>query len=57
VTIGEPETDENLDVLSGKVLYHSPDRDAVYHRAKELMPGRFAVQFLGPFPEHMALIL
>jgi hypothetical protein len=57
VLIGELETDENLEVLSGKVLFHSPDRDAVYHKAKELMPGRFAVQFLGPFPEHIALIL
>jgi hypothetical protein len=57
VLIGELETDENLEVLSGKVLFHSPDADEVYRRVKELMPGRFAVQFLGPLPEHMALIL
>jgi len=57
VLIGDLETDEKLEVLSGRVLFHSPDRDAIDHRAKELMPGRFAVQFLGPFPEDVALIL
>ena len=57
VLIGDLETDENLEVLSGRVLFHSPDRDAIDDRAKEFMPGRFAVQFLGPFPEDVAFIL
>jgi hypothetical protein len=57
VLIGEPQTDDDLTVQSGRVLFHSPDRDEVYRKARELQPGRFAVQFLGPLPEHMALIL
>jgi hypothetical protein len=57
VLIGEPQMDENLDVLGGKVLFHSPDRDEVYRKAGELRPGRFAVRYLGPWPENMALIL
>src|SRR3954452_24236213 len=57
VLIGDLETDQNLEVLSGRVFFHSPDRDAIDHRAKELMPGRFAVQFLGPSPADVAFIL
>ena len=57
VLIGELETDENLDVRPGKVLFHGPDRDEVYRRVKELMPGRFAVQFLGTFHEDVVMML
>lgn len=57
VLIGEPQTDASLDVKAGKVLFHSPDRDEVYRKAKELRPGRFAVQYLGTWPENMALVL
>ena len=57
VLIGEPRTDENLNVQAGKVLFHSPDRDEVYRKARELRPGRFAVYYLGTWPENMALVL
>jgi hypothetical protein len=57
VLIGEPQTDEKLNVLGGKVLFHSPDRDEVYRKAQELRPGRFAVEYLGTWPEDMALVL
>jgi hypothetical protein len=57
VLIGEPQTDEHLALLAGKVLFHSPDRDEVYRKAEELRPGRFAVRYLGEWPEHMALVL
>ena len=57
VLIGELETEENLDVPAGKVLFHGPGRDEVYRRVKELMPGRFAVQFLGTFPEDVVMML
>jgi hypothetical protein len=57
VLIGEPETDANLSLRAGRVLFHSPDRDEVYRKATELRPGRFAVRYLGSWPEHMALFL
>jgi hypothetical protein len=57
VLIGEPQTDENLTLRAGKVLFHSPDRDEVYRKARELHPGRFAVRYLGTWPENMALVL
>ncbi len=57
VLIGEPQTDDTLAVLGGKVLFHSPDRDEVCRKAAELRPGRFAIEYLGPWPENMALVL
>jgi hypothetical protein len=57
VLIGEPQVNENLSLRAGKVLFHSPDRDEVYRKATELRPGRFAVRYLGAWPEHMALNL
>jgi hypothetical protein len=57
VLIGEPQTDEGLRVRAGKALFHSPDRDEVYRKAGELRPGRFAVRYLGTWPEDTALVL
>jgi hypothetical protein len=57
VLIGEPETDEFQHLRAGKVLYHSPDREAVYQKAVELRPGNFAFRYLGELPEDMAFIL
>jgi len=48
VLIEDPQTDESLQVMAGKVLWHSPDRDEVYQKAMELRPSRFAVLFTGP---------
>jgi hypothetical protein len=57
VLIGEPQTDETLRLLAGKVLFHSPDHDEVYRKAGELRPGRFAVRYLGEWPEDVAFVL
>ena len=52
VLIADPETDENLNVVKGRVVYHDRDRDAFDRKSLEL-PGRnFAVRFIGePVPE------
>ena len=57
VLIAEPETDENLNVLAGKVLYHSTDRDDVYRKAKEFRLDRIAVFWLGTWPDDLELVL
>jgi hypothetical protein len=49
VLLENPETNESLEVMSGKVLWHSADRDEVYRKAMELRPARFAVLFTGPY--------
>jgi hypothetical protein len=57
VLIGEPQTDDEQRLLGGKVLYHSPDRDEVYRKARELQLDRIAVRYLGTWPQDMALVL
>ena len=46
VLVGDPVTDEALNVLRGKVLHHSKDRDEVYRRGLELRPKRVAILYL-----------
>ena len=55
--IGEPQTDESLKVLAGKVLFHSPDQDEVCLKAMEYPPGRYALRFLGTIPDDLVLVL
>ena len=47
ILVGDPETSDALEVLSGKVLWHSKDRDEVYRKAVELRPRRFATLYTG----------
>jgi hypothetical protein len=57
VLVGEPETDEALELQAGRVLFHGPDRDEVCRKAMEYPPGRYALQFLGTIPEDLVLVL
>ncbi len=57
VLIADPNTDENLTVLGGKVLHHSKDRDEVYRKAVSLRPKRSAVIYTGKMPEDTAVVL
>ena len=57
VLIGEPQTDEALNLLWGKVLFHSPDQDEVCLKAREYPPGRYALEFLGTIPDDLVLVL
>ena len=47
VLLEDPETSEMLEVRSGKVLWHSKDRDDVYHKALELRPRHSAIVYTG----------
>src|SRR5690348_5347106 len=38
VLIEDPEVNQQFDVIRGKVIWHSPDRDAVDRKAIELRP-------------------
>jgi len=57
VLIENPETSETLEVKSGRVLWHSKDRDEVYRKALELKPRNSAVLYLGTMPKDTAIIL
>ena len=57
ILIEEPQTNEALQVESGKVRWHSKDRDEVYRKAIELRPKRFAVLYTGKMPQDTAVAL
>jgi hypothetical protein len=55
ILVENPETDESQKVVRGKVLFHSPDRDAMYRKAIELRPQNFAFLYTGTIPEGTAM--
>jgi hypothetical protein len=57
VLVEDPETNDALEVQSGKVRWHSKDRDEVYRKAVELRPKRFAMLYTGKMPEDTAVVL
>jgi len=57
VLVKDPQTNEALEVQSGRVLYHSLDRDEVYRKAVELRPKRFAMLYTGTIPQDTGIVL
>ncbi len=57
VLVDEPETNEQLEVLKGKVVHHSKDRDEVYRKAVALHPKRSAILYTGELPEGTEVVL
>jgi len=57
VLLEDPEVNEKLEVLGGRVLCHSKDRDEVYQKAIELSPTHSAFLYTGSFPEGEAFAL
>jgi hypothetical protein len=57
VLVGDPQTDDSLELVAGRVLCHSADRDEVDRKLLELRPARFALRYLGTMPENTALVL
>jgi hypothetical protein len=57
ILIEDPETDESLQVLRGRVTAHSKDRDEVYRVAVEARPKRFAILYTGTPAANTAIAL
>ena len=57
VLVEDAQTNDALEVQSGKVLYHSKDRDEVYREAVRLRPKRFAMLYTGTLPKDTAVVL
>jgi hypothetical protein len=57
VLLEDPDTSDTLEVKSGKVLWHSKDRDEVYRKARELHPKHAAILYTGKLPEGTAIVL
>jgi hypothetical protein len=50
--IEDPETNEVLQVLKGRVLWHGQDRDELYRKMLELQPRHSAVWYTGILPRN-----
>jgi len=57
ILVGDPQTNEALEVQSGKVLWHSKDREEVYRKAVELRPKRSTMLYTGKMPKDTAVVL
>ncbi len=57
VLVEDPEVTPQLEVISGKVLYHSKDRDEVYKKANELRPKHSAYLYTGRVTEGIVMML
>lgn len=57
ILIEDPQVNDALEVQSGKVRWHSKDREEVYRQAVTLRPKRFAVLYTGRMPEDTAIVL
>ncbi|HZF13926.1 MAG TPA: hypothetical protein VFE33_34465 [Thermoanaerobaculia bacterium] len=57
ILVEDPQTNDALEVQSGKVRWHSKDRDEVYRKAVELRPKRFAMLYTGKMPHDTAVVL
>jgi hypothetical protein len=53
----DPVTNDSLDVLSGTVACHSPDRDVVYRKAVDLKPKHSAILCTVEMPENTEIVL
>ena len=57
VLVEAPQTNDALEVQSGKVRWHSKDREEVYRQAVVLCPKRFAILYTGKMPEDTVIAL
>ena len=53
--IADPEVNEDLEVLRGRVVRHSPERDEVYQAGVEFRLKHTASLYVGPPSEHVWL--
>lgn len=57
ILVEDPQVNDVLEVQSGKVRWHSKDREEVYRQAVTLRTKRFAVLYTGRMPEDTAIVL
>ena len=57
VLIAYTELDEDLSVIRGTVLAHSPERDLLYNNALSRKGKSVAIEYTGPIPENLVAML
>jgi hypothetical protein len=57
VLIEDPQTTDTLQVMGGRVVWHSKDRAEVYRKARELPSLHHAILYTGKMPKDAHFIL
>jgi hypothetical protein len=57
VLLEDPQIDDKLQILGGKVVFHSKDRDEVDRKALELRPRHSAFLYTGSMLDDTAIVL
>jgi len=57
VLIEVQKVDESFNVLEGKVLAHSKDKDEIYQRLLQIRPREFSIEYTGEVPEDLAVVM
>lgn len=56
VLIEYSELDEELNVVEGEVVAHSPDKNEIYSKMRHFEGGNVAVEYIGEYPEELAVM-
>jgi hypothetical protein len=57
VLIAYTETDEDLQVVKGKVIAHSANKEDIYQALESATDQPLAIEYMGQVPEDLAFIL
>ncbi len=57
VLIAYTETDEDLQVVKGKVIAHSANKENIYQALESATDQPLAIEYMGSVPEDLAFIL
>ena len=57
VLFGDVEQNDRHEILRGRVLFHSKDRDEMYRKLIELKPQRGATYYTGSMPAGTDILL
>jgi hypothetical protein len=57
VLLADPQTNEQMQVVSGRVLWHGKDRDELYRKALELRPQHSAFVYTRTTPDKTIYML
>jgi len=57
VLIEVEKVDESFNVVEGKVLAHSKDKNEVYQKLLQTRPKEFSIEYTGVIPEDLAIVM
>lgn len=57
VLLEDPISNDLLEVQSGKLIYHTKDRNDLDRTLLEIRPRKSAVLYIGPWPVHLVTAL